>query len=191
LPGPTLIAQANNTARTITLIGMPGCGKSTIGRQLARMRQLPFLDADHEVERIIGCSIREFFDREGEEAFRDIEQRVIGELMAGSTPNVVATGGGAVLREANRRALRAGATVVYLRTQPDDLARRLSRDTHRPLLQVADPRQRLRDLFAVRDPLYRETAHLVVDTVHKSAATLVHLISMQMDMLPPAEEDVE
>jgi shikimate kinase len=170
---------------------MPGCGKSTIGRQLARMRQLPFVDSDHEIERFLGCSIREFFDREGEAAFRDIEQRVIGELLRTTTPTVIATGGGSVLREANRQVLRAGATVIYLCTQPDDLARRLSRDTQRPLLQVADPRQRLRDLFAVRDPLYRETAHMVVDTAHKSAAALVHLISMQLDMAVPPEEDVE
>src|SRR5471032_2680802 len=117
-----------STARTVTLIGMPGCGKSTIGRQLARMRQLPFLDSDHEIEPFLGCSIREFFDREGEAAFRDIEQRVIGELLTAPTLRVIATGGGSVLREANRRVLKTGATVVYLRTQPEDLARRLSRD---------------------------------------------------------------
>jgi shikimate kinase len=166
----------------ITLIGMPGCGKSTIGRQLARMRQLPFLDSDHEIERFLGCSIREFFEREGEAAFRDVEARVIRETLTASGPRVVATGGGAVLRPANREAMRAGAVVVYLHTQPDDLARRLSRDTQRPLLQVADPRQRLRDLYAARDPLYREVADIVVDTAHKSAAMLVNLISMQLDM---------
>jgi shikimate kinase len=166
----------------IALIGMPGCGKSTIGRQLARMRQLPFLDSDHEIERFVGCSIREFFDREGEPAFRDVEARVIRETLSATQPRIVATGGGSVLRPDNRQALRDGATVVYLHTQPDDLARRLSRDTQRPLLQVADPRQRLRDLYSVRDPIYREVAHIVVDTAHKSAAMLVNLISMQLDM---------
>jgi shikimate kinase len=175
----------------IVLIGMPGCGKSTIGRQLARLRQLPFLDTDHEIEGELGCSIREFFDREGEAAFRDIEQRVIGELVASSTGTVIATGGGSVLREANRAAMQRGATVVYLRTAPEDLARRLIRDTQRPLLQVADPRQRLRDLFAVRDPLYRATAHMVVETAHKSAALLVNLISMQLDLAGPLDQDVE
>jgi shikimate kinase len=170
---------------------MPGCGKSTIGRQLARMRQLPFLDSDHEIERFLGCSIREYFDREGEPAFRDVEQRVIGELLADTEPRVIATGGGAVLREANRQAMHQAATVVYLRTPVEDLARRLSRDTQRPLLQVADPRQRLRDLYAVRDPLYREVAHIVVDTAHKTAAMLVNLISMQLDMAGPGQEDVE
>ncbi len=170
---------------------MPGCGKSTIGRQLARTRQLPFLDADHEVERFLGCSIREFFEREGEAAFRDVEQRVLGELLAVQQPRVIATGGGVVLRPANRELLKQSATVVYLRTPADDLARRLSRDTQRPLLQVADPRQRLRELYAVRDPLYREVAHIVVDTSHKSAAMLVHLISMNLDMGGPGQQDVE
>jgi len=175
----------------ITLIGMPGCGKSTIGRQLARMRQLPFLDSDHEIERFLGCSIREFFDREGEAAFRDVEQRVIRETLSAPQARVIATGGGSVLRPANREAMKSCATVVYLHTHPEDLARRLSRDTQRPLLQVADPRQRLRDLYAVRDPIYREVAHIVVDTAHKSAAMLVNLISMQLDMGTASREDAE
>ena len=170
---------------------MPGCGKSTIGRQLARLRQLPFLDSDHEIERFLGCSIREFFEREGEPAFRDVEQRVIAETLASEQSRVVATGGGSVLRPANREVMKARATVVYLHTQPEDLARRLSRDTQRPLLQVADPRQRLRDLYAVRDPIYREVAEIVVDTAHKSAAMLVSLISMQIDMSAGSRQDAE
>ena len=155
------------------------------------MRQLPFLDSDHEIERYLGCSIREFFDREGEAAFRDVEERVIGETLSAAQARVVATGGGSVLRPANRAAMRAHATVVYLHTPVDDLARRLSRDTARPLLQVADPRQRLRDLYAVRDPIYREVAHIVVDTAHKSAAMLVSLISMQLDMSGRSPEDAK
>lgn len=155
------------------------------------MRQLPFLDSDHEIERFLGCSIREFFDREGEPAFRDVEERVIRETLSAPQVRVIATGGGSVLRPANRDAMKSYATVVYLHTQPEDLARRLSRDTQRPLLQVADPRQRLRDLYAVRDPIYREVAHIVVDTAHKSAAMLVNLISMQLDMGMAAREDAE
>jgi len=170
---------------------MPGCGKSTIGRQLARMRQLPFLDSDHEIERFLGCSIREFFDREGEPAFRDVEERVIRETLSAPQVRVIATGGGSVLRPANRDAMKSYATVVYLHTQPEDLARRLSRDTQRPLLQVADPRQRLRDLYTVRDPIYRAVADIVVDTAHKSAAMLVNLISMHLDMGMAAREDAE
>ena len=192
MPGrESLTGTVGRGAVSITLIGMPGCGKSTIGRQLARLRQLPFLDSDHEIERYLGCSIREFFDREGEAAFRDVEERVIGETLAEPQPRVIATGGGSVLRPANRAAMKAGATVVYLHTQPDDLARRLSRDTARPLLQVADPRQRLRDLYAVRDPIYREVADIVVDTAHKSAALLVNLISMQLDMSASPREDAK
>ena len=155
------------------------------------MRQLPFLDSDHEIERFLGCSIREFFDREGEPAFRDVEQRVVAETLAVPQARVVATGGGSVLRQANRDAMRAHATVVYLHTLPEDLARRLSRDTQRPLLQVADPRQRLRDLYAVRDPIYREVADVVVDTAHKSAAMLVNWISMQLDMSAGGRDDAK
>jgi shikimate kinase len=189
-PNPSL-GTVGRGAVSITLIGMPGCGKSTIGRQLARLRQLPFLDSDHEIERFLGCSIREFFDREGEPAFRDVEQRVIGETLAAAQVRVIATGGGSVLRPANREAMKAHSTVVYLHTHADDLARRLSRDTQRPLLQVADPRQRLRDLYAVRDPIYREVADVIVDTAHKSAAMLVNLISMQLDMSAGSRLDAE
>ncbi len=155
------------------------------------MRQLPFLDSDHEIERFLGCSIREFFDREGEPAFREVEERIIRETMAAPQQRVIATGGGSVLRPANREAMKAHAVVVYLHTQPEDLARRLSRDTARPLLQVADPRQRLRELYAVRDPIYREVADVVVDTAHKSATMLVNLISMQLDVGGQAREDAE
>ena len=189
-PNPTP-GTVSRGAVSVTLIGMPGCGKSTIGRQLARLRQLPFLDSDHEIERFLGCSIREFFDREGESAFRDVEQRVIGEILAVPQARVIATGGGSVLRPANREAMQAHATVVYLHTQVEDLARRLSRDTQRPLLQVADPRQRLRELYAVRDPIYREVAGIVVDTAHRSAALLVNLISMQLDLSAGPRQDAK
>src|SRR5262249_21973202 len=138
-----------------------------------------------------GCSIREFFEREGEAAFRDIESRVLRELMEADVSRVIATGGGAVLRLANREVMQRNATVVYLKALPDDLARRLGRDRSRPLLQVADPRQRLRELFAERDPLYRETAHLTIDTARKSAATIVHLLAMQLDVAsaPASRQD--
>ena len=155
------------------------------------MRELPFVDVDHEIERRLGCAIREFFDRAGEEAFRDLEQQVLAEILAAAQPGIVATGGGAILREPNRVRLQQASTVVYLRALPDDLARRLSRDTHRPLLQVADPRQRLRELYAVRDPLYRETAHMTIDTAHRSAATIVNLANMQLDMLPAPGSEAE
>jgi shikimate kinase len=160
---------------------MPGSGKSTVGRQLARRLGCPFHDSDHVIEQRIGCSIRDFFAREGEAAFRDIEEEVIAEL-AGSGKVVVATGGGAVLRPANREHLREGGQVVYLRSSAEDLYRRLRHDTQRPLLQVADPQARLRQMYAERDPLYRETAHYVIETGRPSVATLVNMILMQLEL---------
>ena len=166
---------------------MPGSGKSTVGRQLSRRLQLPFFDSDHLIEQRLGCSIREYFAREGEAAFRDLEQEVLAELAQGRDA-VVATGGGAVLREANRNALRAGGKVIYLRSSPEELYRRLRHDTQRPLLQVADPMARLRTLYAERDPLYRETAHFQIETGRPSVPTLVNMIVMQLELaglLPP------
>src|SRR4051812_42947171 len=133
--------------RSLVLVGLPGSGKSTVGRGLARRVGLPFIDSDHAIEQRLGCSIRDYFAREGEAAFRDIEQQVLGEIAAGA-PCVLATGGGSVLRKANRDTLRGAGHVVYLRASPDDLWRRLRNDSKRPLLQVADPQKQLRELFA-------------------------------------------
>ena len=166
---------------TISLIGLPGCGKSTVGRHLARRLQLPFFDSDHVIEQQIGCSIREYFEREGEERFRDVEESVIGQLTQNSKC-VLSTGGGVVLRPANRQHLRERGQVVYLNSSPDEIFRRLRHDVNRPLLQVADPLKRLRDLYQVRDPLYRETAHYVIETGRPSVATLVNMIAMQLEL---------
>jgi len=165
----------------IGLVGLPGCGKSTVGRQLARRLQLPFFDSDHVIEQRLGCSIREFFEREGEERFRDVEESVIDQLTQ-NPAGVVSTGGGVVLRAANREHLHTRCQVVYLNSSPDELFRRLRHDVNRPLLQVADPLARLRDLHAVRDPLYRQTAHLVIETGRPSVATLVNMIVMQLEV---------
>ena len=167
---------------TISLVGLPGSGKSTLGRQLARRLGVAFLDSDHVIEERIGCPIRTFFEREGEERFRDLEQATIDELTAGSTPAVLSTGGGAVLRAANRACLRERAQVVYLHCLPDDIYRRLRHDTTRPLLQVADPLKRLRDLYAERDPLYRETAHFVIEIGRPSVPMLLNMITMQLEL---------
>lgn len=132
------------------------------------------------IEQRLGCSIREFFEREGEERFRDIEEAVLDELS--QQPGVLSTGGGAVLRPANREHLHTRGQVVYLKSSPEELLQRLRHDTQRPLLQVADPLQRLRDLYAERDPLYREMAHFVIETGRPSVAKLVNMIIMQLEL---------
>lgn len=166
---------------------MPGSGKSTVGRQLSRRLGLPFIDSDHEIEQRIGCSIREFFEQQGEGAFRDLEADVIDELT--QIPRaVLATGGGTVLRPVNRQHLRERTKVVYLRSTPEDIFRRVRHDSSRPLLQVKDPMARLRELFSERDPLYRETAHFVIETGRPSVPTLVNMVLMQLELagvLPP------
>lgn len=164
----------------ISLVGLPGSGKSTVGRQLARRLQLPFADSDHVIEQRLGCPIREFFEREGEERFRDLEEAVLDELT--QQAGVLSTGGGAVLRAINRERLHTRGKVVYLKSMPEELMRRLRHDTQRPLLQVKDPLQRLRELYAARDPLYRETAHFVIETGRPSVATLVNMIVMQLEL---------
>jgi shikimate kinase len=165
----------------VSLIGLPGSGKSTVGRQLARRLQLPFVDSDHAIEERLGCTIREYFEREGEERFRDVEASVLDELSQHER-GILSTGGGSVLRPANRKNLRERGQVVYLKSSPDELFRRLRHDVNRPLLQVADPLSRLRDLYAVRDPLYRETAHFLIETGRPSVSTLVNMIVMQLEL---------
>jgi shikimate kinase len=160
---------------------MPGGGKSTVGRQLARSLGLKFVDADTVVEATLGCPIRVFFEREGEARFRDFEEATIKSL-ADEPGTVIATGGGAVLRGNNRRRLREATIVIYLRSSPEELFRRLRHDTHRPLLQVGDPMRKLRELYAERDPLYRETAHFVIETGRPSVPTLVNMILMQLEL---------
>lgn len=169
------------TAESLALVGMPGCGKSTVGRHLARQLAWRFVDSDHEIEHRIGGSIRTYFERQGEAAFRDLEQQTIAAL-SGQAGTVLATGGGTVLREANRQALRQGGKVVYLRSTPEELFRRLRHDTQRPLLQVKDPLKRLRDLYRERDPLYRDAADYVIETGRPSVHNLVNMILMQLEL---------
>ncbi len=165
----------------VALVGLPGSGKSTVGRQLARRLDLPFVDSDHVIELRLGCAIREYFEREGEQRFRDVEQEVVDDLTQ-NHHGVLSTGGGSVLRPINREHLRSRGPVVYLRSSPEEVFRRLRHDVSRPLLQVADPLSRLRDLYAARDPLYRETAHFTIETGRPSVATLVNMIVMQLEL---------
>jgi shikimate kinase len=165
----------------ISLVGMPGCGKSTVGRHLARQLAMRFMDSDAEIEQRAGMPVRTYFEQHGEAAFRDLEQQVIDELT--HLPGVMlATGGGAVLRQANRDALHQRSKVFYLRASPEDLFRRLRHDTKRPLLQVADPLKRLRDLYRERDPLYRRTAHYTVESARPSVPALINMVLMQLEL---------
>jgi len=172
----------------LALVGMPGCGKSTVGRHLARQLGLGFVDSDHEIERQTGSSIRDYFALHGEESFRDLEQDVIDRLTQVSG-KVLATGGGAVLRPSNRDALHSRSHVIYLRTAPEELHRRLRHDTQRPLLQTKDPLQRLRDLYRERDPLYRRTAHFVVEAAWPSLPSLLSMVLMQLELAGLVDPD--
>lgn len=142
---------------------MPGSGKSTVGKAAAQLLDLPYEDCDQSVERRAGCSIAAFFERNGEPAFRDLEAEVLQTLVS-QPASVIATGGGVVLRAENRELLRTRTCCVYLRASHDLLWKRLRRDRRRPLLQVADPEQRVRQMSMERGSLYEETAAIVIDT---------------------------
>jgi len=170
-----LVSAKNN----IYLVGMPGAGKTTVGRQLARRMHRSFIDADHEIEARTGVRIPLIFDIEGEQGFRDRESRVIAEL-ANESDLVVATGGGVVLRPENRAALKQGGAVVYLHVPPRLLFERTRLDPNRPLLQVADPKQKIEELFAQRDPLYREVADIVINSIGGSINHLVRQVEREL-----------
>jgi shikimate kinase len=166
----------------IILVGLPGSGKSTVGRQLARRWALPFVDSDQVIEQYLGCSIRDFFEREGEAKFRDIEEVTLDQLTQQTSPVVLSTGGGACMRAATRDFFHARGQVFYLHAMPDDIYRRIKFDTERPLLLVADPLQRLHDLYRQRDAQYRACAHYVIETGKSSVATLVNMMVMQLEL---------
>jgi shikimate kinase len=155
----------------IFLVGLMGAGKTTVGRLLARRLRLRFFDSDQEIERRCGVKIPVIFEIEGEAGFRGREHQAIAELTA-LEGIVLATGGGAVLAEDNRRRLAAGGTVVYLNARPEDLYDRVRHDRNRPLLATADPLARLHQLHSERDPLYRTVADLVIDTGAQSVQLL-------------------
>ena len=152
-----------NQDQRIFLIGPMGAGKSSIGRKLAAALGLRFLDSDSEIESRTGVDIPLIFDIEGEEGFRRRERQAIEELSANDAI-VLATGGGAILSGETRRMLRDRGLVVYLETSVDEQLRRTRRDRRRPLLQTENPRERLQALMDEREPLYRDTAHITVNT---------------------------
>ncbi len=163
-----------------------GAGKSTIGRLLAKELRLPFRDSDKEIEQRTGASIPLIFDVEGEGGFREREHAVIADLCR-LDGVVLATGGGAVIREDNRKVLRAGGRVVYLCTSVDQQLERTARDRNRPLLQAADPRGVLANLMAVRDPLYRSIADVIIETDERPPRLVVMEILDRLASLAPGE----
>lgn len=163
------------------LVGLMGAGKTTIGRQLARLTGKTFYDSDHEIEARTGVRIPVIFEIEGEAGFRVRESEMIAELA--TLPNIVlATGGGAVLDPNNRQVLANHGTVIYLRAGIDDILARTQHDKNRPLLQTVNPRAKLEALFAQRDPLYREVADVVIDTSRQNINTLVHRLLRQIEL---------
>jgi shikimate kinase len=152
----------------VFLVGPMGSGKSTVARILGHCLGMDCLDLDDRVASLAGRSIPAIFEAEGEAGFRDWEERALAAVADRDEPLVVATGGGVVLREANRQRMRATGWMVYLETDVDTQLARTAGDSNRPLLQVADPRSRLAELQAERDPLYRE-AHRTVSTAHKGS----------------------
>ena len=153
--------------RNINLVGPMGAGKSTIGRVLAAELHLSFRDSDKVIEDRTGADIPWIFDMEGEEGFRDRETAVLDELSTGQDV-VIATGGGIILRAQNRDTMKVSGYVCYLTASIEQLVERTARDKKRPLLQVENPRQKIIDLVALRDPLYREAADFVINTDRRS-----------------------
>lgn len=164
-----------NQSNCVFLIGMPGSGKSTIGKGLAKALDRHFVDLDHEIEARCGVAIPVIFEIEGEQGFRKRESQVLQEV-AKQSDTVVATGGGAVLAEQNREILGTHGIVVYLRASVEDLYRRTSRDRNRPLLATNDPKARLQDLFEQRSPVYAALADIVMETGTASVPSVVQQI---------------
>jgi shikimate kinase len=163
----------------VYLVGLMGAGKTTVGKALARRLAYRFVDVDQEIEARTGVSVRTIFEIEGEEGFRRREAQVIADL-AGVKGHVVATGGGAVLLPENRRNLQASGFVIYLNVPLATLYERTRHDRKRPLLQVSDPRQKLRELYAQRDPLYREIANLIISGSRITVQSVLQLLSKEM-----------
>ena len=157
-PAPVPLHRGN-----LFLVGLPGAGKSTLGRQLARRLNKHFVDADTELENRLGVSIPTIFEIEGEAGFRDREEVTLADLTQ-LVDVVLSTGGGAVLRPANRVRLKENGTVVYLHADPNVLWERVRHSRNRPLLQTGDPRVRLATLYGERDALYREVADHVIES---------------------------
>ncbi len=166
----------------IALVGLPGSGKSTVSRCLGRLLQCPVLDTDAVIEEYIACSISEFFEREGEAAFRDLESDTLAQALglAHEKTVVLATGGGIVLRPSNRQLLREQAFTVYLHAQPGQLHQRLRHDRSRPLLQNTDMLAKIKALYAQRHGLYKEVASCCVESADCPPLSVAEKIVQQL-----------
>lgn len=162
-------------SENIYLIGLMGAGKTTIGRQLAKALKLPFYDSDKAIEESTGVDISTIFEFEGEEGFRDREQKMIQQLTQ-KRGIVLATGGGAILREQNRKLLKENGFIVYLQCSVERILERTRRDSQRPLLQTDNPKERIESLFAQREPLYLSCADYKIDTGAMQSKTVVNHI---------------
>ena len=165
----------------IILIGPMGAGKTTIGRQLAKQLNKEFVDSDQEIERRTGASISLIFDIEGEDGFRKRESAMLEEL-TGRSNIVLATGGGAILTESNRRNLRRSGTVVYLHASVDTQVERTRNNKNRPLIEGKNPRGELESLMKIREPLYRSEADLTIDAENRSAASVAKDIIRRLNL---------
>ena len=167
--------------RAIVLVGLMGAGKSTVGRRLASALNLPFHDADHEIEQAAGCSISDFFERYGEPAFREGERRVIARLLAGPR-HVLATGGGAFMDPTTREIIKRMGISVWLRAELDLLMARVSKRSTRPLLKTADPRGTMQRLMSERYPVYAQ-ADITIDSSGGPHDTVVQQIMIELAAL--------
>ena len=177
---PADTIQAKRPSGNVFLVGMMGAGKTTVGKLLAQHSGKTFVDSDEEIQRRTGVTIPHIFDIEGEAGFRQREANVIQDLMRLNNI-VLATGGGAVLNEQNRGVLCRNGIVVYLKSTVHDLWQRTRHDHNRPLLQTADPRARLRNLYEQRDPLYTQVADLIMPTGKQSVHSLVLQLQQELN----------
>ena len=179
MAGESASAAPRAADENIFLVGLMGAGKTSVGKLIARRLGKTFYDCDHEIESATGVRIPLIFEIEGESGFRQREAKMLADLV--QRRNIVlATGGGAVLGEENRRALTGHGTVVYLRASPHDLWQRTRHDRNRPLLQTEDPLAKLTELYGERDPLYREVANIVIDTGSQSLSSLAHRLEHRL-----------
>ena len=181
---PNMAKPPHEPEKPIALIGMMGAGKSTVGRRLAKRLDLPFVDADEEIEAAAGLSIAEIFERYGEAYFRDGERRVLARLIEGP-PRVIAAGGGAFMDPGTRTLMLARCTAIWLDVEVEILAERVGRRDHRPLLKNQAPLTRLRDLAAVRNPIYAE-AHIAIRSGRLAHDNTVEQIIAALANAPPA-----